>query len=96
MADPNLVKEIVRRAQMRRNFGTGFTHGSLPLHEDTWEEIVRFVLDEAEVEQAEQIREAIHRVNVDWDEVARTCGDPKCEGDCRWVRVLRENGALQP
>jgi hypothetical protein len=55
---------------------------------------VRFVLDEAEVEQAEQIREAIHRVNVDWDEVAKTCEDPKCNGDCRWVRVLRDAGVI--
>jgi hypothetical protein len=40
------------------------------------------------------IMEAIHRLNIDWDEVARTCGDPKCEGDCRWVRVLRDAGVI--
>jgi hypothetical protein len=45
--------------------------------------------DRDQREQIELIREAIHRVNIDWDEVARNCGDPKCHGDCRWVRVLR-------
>jgi hypothetical protein len=44
--------------------------------------------------EAENVREAVKRLNVDWDEVARSCGDPKCNGDCRWVRVLRENGVI--
>lgn len=34
------------------------------------------------------VREAIHRLNVDWATVRHECGDPKCGGDCQWVRLL--------
>lgn len=55
-------------------------------------EIENAVLDRSNEELMDvmqQIMEAIWRVNVDWDEAARACGDPMCEGDCRWVTVLR-------
>jgi hypothetical protein len=38
----------------------------------------------------ERAREAVHRLNVDWATVRHECGDPKCGGDCRWVRQIED------
>ena len=38
----------------------------------------------------EQIVHAFHRSNIDWDRLAETCEDPKCEGYCCHVNDLRE------
>lgn len=46
--------------------------------------------------QFEELMAAVNRLNVDWDDLARNCGDPKCNGDCEYVgtvyRVLGLNG----
>ena len=38
----------------------------------------------------ERLALAVHRLDVDWDRVSKECGDPKCNGDCRWVAEVRE------
>ncbi len=38
----------------------------------------------------ERLVEAVQRLNVDWDALAANCGDPKCEGDCRYVAIVRD------
>jgi hypothetical protein len=40
-------------------------------------------------------REAVQRLNVDWSTVRHECGDPKCGGDCRWVRLLERALGLE-
>lgn len=32
---------------------------------------------------------ALFRSNIDWADAARTCGDPKCHGDCRHIAEIR-------
>ena len=36
-----------------------------------------------------QLAYAVFRSNVDWATAARSCGDPKCHGDCRYIREVR-------
>ncbi len=31
------------------------------------------------------LAEAIHRLNIDWEQARTQCGDPKCQGDCQYV-----------
>jgi hypothetical protein len=83
---PEIIRERLEKAGMPET----------PMVPDTYEQVTtrEWLALQRELRQLRDVREAVHRLNVDWDEVARSCGDPKCNGDCRWVRVLRENGAL--
>jgi hypothetical protein len=60
---------------------------------EKWREIGARVEGPFVLESAGAV-EAIHRLNVDWGNVRRNCGDPKCEGDCRWVSQLEEATGL--
>lgn len=50
--------------------------------------------DRHRLAQFDELMAAINRLNVDWDDLARTCGDPRCGGDCKHVAAVREVLAL--
>lgn len=41
------------------------------------------------MEETKGLCYALFRSNIDWASEARNCGDPKCDGNCRYIATVR-------